>query len=165
MSMQPIPETYSFTTTWKIKAPVTQVWNAIYYSEDWPSWWKDFASVQEMEKGDAQSIGSVRVYNLKSPFRYTLMFRLLLTEKKEPYYLKGTASGDLQGSGEWYFEENNGITTVTCLWQVATTIWWMNRLSFLLKPFFRYNHSMVMANGAKALARKINATLIEVKLT
>lgn len=160
-----MPEKYFFTTTWKIKAPLADVWDAVYHSEYWPAWWKDFKSVEEIDKGDAQSIGSIRLYKLKSPFNYALGFRLLLTEKEDQKHLKGIASGDLEGSGEWFFEETDGITTVTCLWHVATTIWWMNKLSFLLKPFFKYNHGMVMANGAKALARKINSELVNVTLT
>lgn len=157
-----MPEQYSFTSIWKLKASLEDIWYAIYYSEDWPYWWKDFVSVTEIEKGDEQSIGSIRIYKLKSPFVYTLSFSLLLTRRKDFQYLEGQAGGELQGTGAWKFEESEGVTTVTCHWQVATNIGWMNKFAFLLKPLFKYNHSLVMKRGAKYLADKLKAELIDV---
>ena len=154
-------ENYRFTTTWKIQAPLRQVWDAIYFSEDWPGWWKDFTSVTEIEKGDENSIGSIRVYKLKSPVFYTLSFNLSLTKRVDLQYLEGKATGELEGTGAWQFSERNGITEVTCIWNVATNIKWMNALAFLLKPLFRYNHQLVMRNGAHALAARLNAPLID----
>jgi hypothetical protein len=152
---------YSFTTKWKLKAPLEAVWYAIYYSEEWPQWWKDFTSVTEIEKGDEQSIGSIRVYKLRSPFMYTLTFHLLLTKRKDLHFLEGRATGELEGTGAWHFKEQDGITEVTCTWNVATNIKWMNAFAFMLKPLFKYNHGVVMKHGAKALAKKLNAELIE----
>lgn len=153
---------YLFTTTWKIQAPIQDVWNAIYYSEQWPEWWKDFTSVVEIEKGDENSIGSIRVYKLKAWTFYTLSFNLLLTRRADLQYLEGSATGELEGTGSWQFSTQNGITTVTCVWNVETNIKWMNALAFLLKPLFRYNHGLVMKHGARALAAKLNAPLPEV---
>jgi hypothetical protein len=160
-----MPEKYLFTTTWKIEAPLKDVWDAIYYSEEWPAWWKDFKSVTEIENGDHQNIGSIRVYKLKSPLIYTLSFNLLLTKRADLQYLEGKASGDLEGTGSWAFKEIDGITEVHCTWHVATNISWMNAFAFLLKPLFRYNHGLVMKNGAKALAKRLNVPLIEVTLS
>lgn len=158
-------EKYLFITTWKIKAPLKDVWEAIYYSEEWPAWWKDFTSVTEIEKGDDQSIGSIRVYKLKSPLIYTLRFNLILTKRADQQYLEGMAWGDLDGTGSWAFKEAAGTTEVKCTWHVATNISWMNAFACVLKPLFKYNHGLVMKNGAKALSKKLNAPIIEVILT
>ncbi|WP_276134943.1 SRPBCC family protein [Polluticoccus soli] len=155
---------YLFTTTWKIQAPLQDVWDAIYYSEQWPQWWKNFTSVIEIEKGDENSIGSIRTYKLKSPAIYTLRFDLLLTKRSDHSYLEGNATGQLEGIGSWKFNERDGVTEVTCVWNVATNIKWMNWLAFLLKPAFRYNHGVVMKNGARALSAKLHAPLLEVRL-
>ena len=80
-------------------------------------------------------------------------------------YLEGIASGDLEGTGSWTFKETAGITEVHCNWHVATNIGWMNAFAFLLKPLFRYNHGLVMKNGAMALAKRLDAPLIEVTLS
>jgi uncharacterized protein YndB with AHSA1/START domain len=31
---------YHFVSTWQIQAPIERVWEEIYHSERWPSWWK-----------------------------------------------------------------------------------------------------------------------------
>jgi hypothetical protein len=152
---------YLFITDWYIRAPLQQVWDAIYLSEEWPQWWDSVLSVTETVKGDERGIGSVRIYKLQSPVLYTLSFSLTLTERIEYKLLKGSASGDLKGIGAWRFEENNGITHVQCEWNVSTTVWWMNLFAFMLKPAFSYNHRLVMKRGAKCLAKKLNAELVK----
>ncbi|MBN9484336.1 MAG: SRPBCC family protein [Bacteroidetes bacterium] len=151
---------YSFVTTWRLKTPLQSAWNAIYLSEQWPQWWDRVISVQEIEKGDEQGIGSIRIYKLRSPMLYTLSFRMQLTDRVEYKLLSGIATGDLVGTGSWQFEADGEITTIRCYWDVTTSISWMNKLSFLLKPIFKLNHSIVMKQGGKCLARKLNAEII-----
>jgi uncharacterized membrane protein len=151
---------YAFVTKWKIAAPLEEVWDAIYDSENWPGWWKSVLTVKEIEKGDNCGIGSVRVYKLRSPLYYTLSFSLLLTKREDHKILEGLASGDLEGTGAWYFSQSDGVTHVECHWHVRTTIKWMNALGFLLKPLFEFNHKLVMKQGASDLAKLLNARLI-----
>lgn len=91
---------------------------------------------------------------------YTLGFSLLLTEKIEYRLLRGNASGELSGTGDWHFIETDGITHIQCNWNVSTNIGWMNRMAFLLRPVFAFNHGIVMRNGAKALSKYLNAPLV-----
>ena len=35
-----MPSQYSFETKWQLKAPVEEVWNAVYNSLEWQQWWK-----------------------------------------------------------------------------------------------------------------------------
>ncbi len=151
---------YSFVTTWRLKTPLQLAWNAIYLSEQWPQWWDSVISVQEIEKGDEQGIGSIRIYKLRSPMFYTLSFRMQLTDRIEYKLLSGIATGDLVGTGSWQLEDDGEITTIRCYWDVTTSISWMNKLSFLLKPIFKLNHSIVMKQGGKCLARKLDAAII-----
>ncbi|MBS1774305.1 MAG: SRPBCC family protein [Bacteroidetes bacterium] len=151
---------YSFKTVWRLKAPVKEVWDTIYESERWPEWWSNVLEVHETVKGDDNGIGSIREYTLRSPMHYTLFFRLTLTDRVDYQLLKGNASGELDGTGSWHFREADGVTTVECLWNVSTTVWWMNSFAFILKPLFRLNHSLVMKSGGICLARKLNAEMI-----
>lgn len=151
---------YSFSSNWKIKASIEEVWCAIYESEQWPQWWPNVVSVRELQKGGENDIGNIREYKIKSPMLYTLTFSLQLTEKTEYQFLQGNASGELSGVGNWRFTENAGVTHIQCNWKVSTNIGWMNKLAFLLRPAFAFNHSVVMKNGAKALSRLLNAELI-----
>jgi hypothetical protein len=154
------PRQYSFISKWMIDAPIGDVWETIYESEQWPQWWKGVVSVVETTKGDENGIGSVRVYKMRSPMLYTLSFNILLTERLDHVKLIGTASGELSGTGAWYFSEQNGKTIVQCHWYVASTLWWMNMFAFALRPAFEFNHRMVMQNGAKSLAKKLNTEVL-----
>jgi uncharacterized protein YndB with AHSA1/START domain len=58
---------YSFTTLWRISAPLERVWDAIYHSERWPEWWRGLESVLEIKPGDSGGVGSVRRFVWKAP--------------------------------------------------------------------------------------------------
>ncbi|MCA6448798.1 MAG: SRPBCC family protein [Chitinophagaceae bacterium] len=151
---------YVFITRWQIKAPLHQVWNAIEDSLNWPNWWKGVVAVKELDKGDAEGLGGVRCYTWRSVLPYRLAFHMQLTELEKYRRLKGIATGELEGEGEWLFEEQNGITYIHYHWTVFTNKSWMNHWAFLLRPAFSYNHDVVMRWGAKGLARKLKAELV-----
>jgi hypothetical protein len=69
----------------------------------------------------------------------------------------GKASGELEGTGTWAFEEKDGITYVRYDWQVRTTRWWMNLVAPIARPFFEWNHDVVMEWGRKALEKRLAA--------
>lgn len=153
-------QNYSFTTNWKIEAPIQAVWDAIYDSQEWPNWWKGVKSVEELKKGDANGLNGSKRYTWKSVLPYSLVFNMLLIEKEEPYHLKGIAYGELEGQGEWHLAQEKKITSITYNWDVITTKKWMNSMAFLLKPLFRMNHNVVMHWGALGLSKKLNARLL-----
>ena len=150
-----MPTQYSFVTHWKIKAPVANVWDAIYLSTEWPQWWKGVKKVVDINTGDIDGLGAVRDYTWQSILPYTLTFSIKLTEKDTHKKLSGVAFGDLEGHGTWIFEEVDGITSVTYYWNVITNKPWMNYLSFILKPAFKFNHDVVMKWGEKGLKTKL----------
>ena len=41
---------YQFVSTWSMKAPIARVWEEIFHTERWPSWWKYVARVDELFK-------------------------------------------------------------------------------------------------------------------
>jgi Polyketide cyclase / dehydrase and lipid transport len=152
---------YSFVTNWEIEASLQEVWNAIYNSPEWPQWWKGVVSVEEIEKEDVNGLNSVKAYIWKSVLPYKLAFTMRLTEKEPMRRLKGIAFGELEGEGEWTFSEQNRIIKLQYNWNVYTKKAWMNYLSFVLKPVFKYNHNVVMHWGAVGLAKKLNAKLLK----
>lgn len=151
---------YSFITRWQLKAPLEEVWDAVYQSMEWPQWWKGVVSVTELAQGDVDGIGSVRTYTWKSILPYKLSFNMRLTEQEKYKRIKGLAFGELEGEGEWFFEEKEGVVLIQYHWKVFTNKTWMNYLAFLLKPAFNYNHDVVMGWGARGLAKKLQAELI-----
>ncbi|HRH51231.1 MAG TPA: SRPBCC family protein [Panacibacter sp.] len=151
---------YSFITKWQIKAPVQRVWDAIYESTEWPQWWKGVLAVKIIEEGNANGVNGVREYTWKSALPYKLSFNMKLDERVELKRLHGKAFGELEGEGTWLFEQEGDICFVQYNWDVFTNKAWMNYLSFILKPAFKYNHNVVMRWGAEGLAKKLNAELL-----
>ena len=151
---------YKFITNWQIKAPLNDVWFAIYESAEWPKWWKGVQAVTVIKENDASGINGIRRYTWKSALPYTLSFNMQLTEKQDFTSLKGIAFGELEGDGTWHLSHDNGVTKVQYNWNVKTNKAWMNYLAFILKPLFKLNHDIVMKWGAECLAKKLNAELI-----
>ena len=155
-----MPEQYSFVTNWELRAPLEDVWNAVYNSLEWPQWWRGVKSVIEIQKNDENGINGIREYTWKSFLPYQLKFSMQLTEKEHLKRLKGVAFGELEGTGEWTFKQELGNVYVQYNWNMVTNKKWMNTFSFLLKPVFKFNHDVVMYWGGKALAKKLGTSLL-----
>ena len=155
------PPQYSFTTKWKIKAPLGKVWDAIDKGEDWPMWWKGSEQTEVIEEGNIDGTGKMIRYKWKSFLPFTLSFYFKITGKEIYKKINGEATGDLQGTGVWTFVENNGVTYVQYKWDVISTKKIINALSPVFKWFFDYNHNLLMHSGAKGLAKKLHAKLLK----
>jgi uncharacterized protein YndB with AHSA1/START domain len=150
---------YSFVTKWKVKAPVEQVWEALYNQEDWPNWWKGVKQVKIIAEGDKNNIGKKAFYTWKSALPYTLSFTMESVFIQPYDVMEGKAYGELEGIGVWTFVEKDGTTYVQYNWDVNTTKGWMNFLAPILKPVFTWNHNVIMKWGANGLAKKLNTSV------
>ncbi|HEX7971410.1 MAG TPA: SRPBCC family protein [Thiobacillus sp.] len=153
---------YRFVTRWRIEAPIEAVCEAISHSLDWPQWWRNVERVEELDPGDARGIGSVRRYTWRGRLPYRLTFDLCVTHAEWLTVVEGIASGDVEGRGRWHFTTDGTVTSVCLDWQVHSTSAWMNLLARCARPLFKWNHDGIMRHGGEALARMLNARLIEV---
>jgi len=112
---------YQFHTIWRLKAPLGEVWDAIYHSETWPQWWHGVESVIELERGSNGGIGNKRRYIWKGVLPYRLTFDISTTCIGHGRRLEGTASGDVVDTGIWQFSQEDKITVVRYEWHVRTT--------------------------------------------
>jgi uncharacterized protein YndB with AHSA1/START domain len=151
---------YRFLTTWLLEAERERVWEAIYDSEAWPSWWRGVERVVEVTPGDESGVGQLGRYTWRSKLPYELSFEMRTTRVERPRLLEGEASGELAGTGRWRLFGQDGVTAVTYEWNVATTKAWMNRLSPIAKPIFAWNHDWVMGNGGEGIAKLLGCRLL-----
>jgi len=154
---------YKFVTIWRVKAPIESVWNQIYHSLDWPTWWKGVEAVSEVQKGDDSGVGSIHRYTWKSKLPYKLSFDMQTVRIEPPVLLEGIAIGELQGRGLWQLSAEGDDTVVRYDWNVETTKQWMNLLSPIARPLFEWNHNVVMSWGAQGLEQRLGATVVEEK--
>lgn len=144
---------YAFTSIWQIDAPIQPVWDAIYHSERWPSWWPYVGAVDEILAGDSSGVGAVRRYTWTTQLPYRLIFESRVTRVEAPRILEASADGQLMGSGRWYLTPTECGTLVRYDWNVHTRLAWMNVLAPIARPFFAWNHDAVMRAGGRGLGR------------
>ena len=151
---------YRFLTTWLIEAPRDDVFQAIWDSERWPSWWRGVESVVKLEEGDQEGVGSLGRYVWRSRLPYRLEFDTRIIRVDRPHLMEGHASGELAGVGLWRLFEEDGVTAAVYDWQVRTTASWMNVVAPLARPVFAWNHDVIMRWGAEGVAQLLRARLV-----
>jgi uncharacterized protein YndB with AHSA1/START domain len=149
---------YAFVTRWSFQAPIDQVWTLISESERWPEWWTGVERVELLEKGKDGDVGSLRRYTWKSKLPYRLRFEMRTTRVERPHVLEGRAEGELDGTGRWELRQDGDWTRVRYDWRVHTTKAWMNLLAPVARPFFAWNHDVVMRWGGEGLARRLECS-------
>ena len=147
---------YSFVTRWFVQAPLEKVWDAIYDSDRWPSWWKGVERVELLRPASGPGqVGSVRRFTWKSRLPYRLTFEMTVSRVEPMRLIESEAKGELTGAGRWSFEAAGRGTQVRYDWNVRTTKPWMNLLAPVARPLFAWNHDVVMGWGLQGLERMI----------
>lgn len=145
---------YEFVSHWIIDAPVDRVYAAIEDANSWPEWWPGVLSSVELQRGDADGIGSIRRSVWKSALPYQLEFDSEVVRIEKERLIEVRAFGQLDGRGVWQLEANRTDSTrVRYDWTVKTTKPWMNYLSPVARPLFRWNHDVIMRWGEEGLNR------------
>ena len=151
---------YSFLTTWLLEAPVEPVWDALYDTDAWPTWWPGVRRVEELVPRGPDGVGGVSRFTFRSVLPYNLVFEIRSVRVETNRLLEGVASGELVGTGRWRFFADGSVTAVTYEWNVETTAAWMNLLSPVARPAFSWNHDRVMRAGGKGLAARVGGKLL-----
>lgn len=151
---------YSFDTMWLLDAPVEPVWDAIYDTDSWPSWWPGVRRVEELVPRGADGVGGVSRFTFRSILPYDLSFEMRSVRVERHRMLEGIATGQLAGVGRWRFFTQPGGTAVAYHWDVETTERWMNALTPVVKPLFVWNHDRLMEAGGHALAALLGVRLV-----
>ena len=151
---------YRFLTTWRLEAPLAEVYEAIHGVERWPEWWRGVESVEKLDAGEDGGVGSVYRQRWRSVLPYTIEFDVETTRVEPLAALEGRASGGLAGTGRWAFASADGTTAVTYAWDVRTTKPWMKLASPVARPVFAWSHNTVMRWGGESLAALLGVRLL-----
>jgi len=152
--------TFTFITVWQVEAPIEPVWDALLHMESWPAWWRGVEQVDVLSPGDANRIGFRSRQVWKSKLPYKLRFEGSITRIVPLERIEITSEGELQGSGLMRFRNTGKVTTFQYDWNVSTTEQWMNIVAPIAKPFFSWNHDIIMNWGAEGLGRKLGGAKV-----
>jgi hypothetical protein len=142
---------YSFVTTWRFRAPIERVWDAIRDYQRWPA----IAEAKQIAPGDADGMGEIAEFTFRTRLPYRVRFIMTTTSVRAPFELDGRAVGELEGTGRWRLSQEGDVTLVQYFWDVRTTRWFMNLLAPIARPAFNWNHDQVMTSGRVGLMRKL----------
>lgn len=151
---------YHLLTVWRIDAPLPEVYAAIHNSMRWPEWWPSVRKVEEIADGDRNGIDSIRRYAWQGKLPYRVVFDVRATRIESLVAIEGTARGDLEGGGRWNFSSQGKVSVVNYEWHVRSKRWWMNLVAPVARSIFIRNHTQIMQQGGKALARLLKAPLL-----
>jgi Polyketide cyclase / dehydrase and lipid transport len=146
---------YLFVTTTEIAASLDSVWGEVSRPDRWATWWPGLVAVTELEPGDDEARGSLQEFTFKSKLPYTLSFRGRITRVDPMTRMDIEAVGELEGLAIYELEDLGGSTRMQLTWTVKTTKTWMNVLAPIARPFFEWNHDVLMKAGVRGLAHKL----------
>lgn len=150
---------YSFVTQWKVNASMQDVWDAIYDTGHWPEWWKGVEEVKEVSTPDAPGLQHI---TMRSNFEQPVSYNFRVTSIEKFRKIEGAASGEYKGKARWEFEEqNDGAILVKYTWDVTPKTCIKNILSPVSRTLMQWHHDTVMHWGARGLADKLHAGLVE----
>ena len=84
---------YDFVTIWKLEAPQAKVWDLVFNSERWPTWWRGVEKVEKLKDGDVNNVGALLRYTWKSKLPYRLVFDMETTRVVPQSTIEGPSGG------------------------------------------------------------------------
>lgn len=106
-----------------------------------------------LRENDAHGVGGRARLMVASALGYRLKLLVETTEANPPHYLFTRSTGDLEGTGEWVFEQKGDTTYATWTWIVESHHPLLNLLEPLAKRVFEWSHNDASGKGQRGLKR------------
>lgn len=143
---------YHFVTEWRVRASCAEVAEILGDGPTLTRWWPSvYLEAEVLNEGAPDGTGARMALHTKGWLPYTLHWTLTITEPITPAGFALTAVGDLNGTGQWRFEQAGDDVIVTYDWRVHAAKPLLRRLSWLLRPVFSANHHWAMTKGCESL--------------
>jgi hypothetical protein len=143
---------YQFIDRWRVEGTIGEVSDIIENGVDLPRWWPSvYLEVEELERGGEGGLGKLISLRARGFLPYTLRINFLTVETRSPNGFTLQATGDLEGTGVWTFEQDGPFVNITYDWRIQANKRVIRTFSFLLKPIFAANHRWTMRRGEQSL--------------
>jgi Polyketide cyclase / dehydrase and lipid transport len=143
---------YVFRTVWRVAGTVAEVRDVLADGSSLPRWWPAvYLAVEPLREGDEAGVGGEIALLTRGLLPYTLSWTARTVTPITDSGFALTATGDLDGTGRWTFEQVGPEAVVTYDWRVGARKPLLRRLTWLLRPVFAANHRWAMARGEESL--------------
>ncbi|HEX8141384.1 MAG TPA: hypothetical protein VF553_02240 [Pyrinomonadaceae bacterium] len=143
---------YHFIDRWRVEGAVEEVSQIIENGRELSRWWPAvYLEVEEREAGGERGIGKLISLRARGWLPYKLRINFRTVESHSPYGFTLRATGDLEGTGIWTFEQDGPTVNITYDWKILANKPVIRALSSLLKPIFASNHHWTMRRGEESL--------------
>ena len=147
---------YRFLTVWRVAGTPREVVDILGDAGTLARWWPSvYLRVTPLDPGNPDGTDKSFMLHTKGWLPYTLRWKLTVTEPITEHGFALTATGDLNGTGRWTFEQDGPETVISYDWRVTASKPLIRRLGFLFKPAFAANHRWAMARGQESLALEL----------
>ncbi len=143
---------YVFRTVWRVAGTIDEVRDVLADGPSLPRWWPAvYLSVDALSEADESGLGGEIVMLTKGWLPYTLRWTLRVARPITDAGFALTATGDLDGTGRWTFEQDGPevVDHLRLADQCSKPL--LRRLTWLLRPVFSANHRWAMARGEESL--------------
>ncbi len=142
---------YRLDAHWIVPAGVGAVYAALVDVASYPAWW---AQVRQVRRIDDES-GEL---TCRSWLPYDLVFVVRREiEDADGRVLQARLDGDLVGRSRWTVESDGAVTTARFTQDVTVRKALVRRAGLLVRPILRFNHDVMMREGARGLRRHLAA--------
>ena len=145
---------YEFREQWYVNVPIERVWPVIRDVSKYPMWWSQF--VEAERRNDVDGVGAVVRVRAKSALPYHMFFEVEAVREEPPRLTEAVVRGDLNGTMKWALQPEGSGTRLYFEEIVITGKPLLNVLAPLFKPFFAWNHEIMMRRGEQGLQHLLN---------
>ena len=147
------PNVYRFDESWSADAPPEAVWELVADPRTYPQWWPQFLEITRLN--DVEGVGALVEVRVRSVLPYQMRFRLQSTRYERPHLAEVQASGDLNGVMRWTLATAATGTRLSFHEEVSTGKRLLNVFAPIAKPFFAWNHRIMMKRGKRGLRAEL----------
>jgi Polyketide cyclase / dehydrase and lipid transport len=147
---------FEFFDEWRLATDPDAVWPVIRDVERWPEWWSSVRSVTPVAGGNT----STYQFRFRTRLPYDMAFAAELVQDDTLLTAEARVTGRVDGSGLCTTAATDGGTLVRFDWWVRPRVAWMRTVAPLARPVFSWNHRSLMAEGARALAGRLDTRLL-----
>lgn len=148
--------TYHFTSTWRVKGSVQEVYEILFEDKNLTKWWPSvYLDVKVLDPGESKEeqkgLGKIVSLRTKGWLPHVLNWKFRVLETNKPYKFIIDSWGDLNGKGIWDLTQDGEFVNVSFNWKVRADKALPRYWSLIFKPFCSANHAWAMNKGEESL--------------